>query len=47
VNDQWRVIFQWRADGAHEVRIVDYHQEAPMNGEFAPITPGEMLKEEF
>ena len=25
VNDQWRVIFQWRAGDAHEVRIVDYH----------------------
>lgn len=25
VNDQWRVIFKWRAGDAHEVRIVDYH----------------------
>lgn len=25
VNDQWRVIFKWHADDAHEVRIVDYH----------------------
>jgi proteic killer suppression protein len=25
VNDQWRVIFRWLDDGAHEVRIVDYH----------------------
>ncbi len=25
VNDQWRVIFQWRGGNAHEVRIVDYH----------------------
>ena len=24
INDQWRVIFRWK-DGAHEVRIVDYH----------------------
>lgn len=25
VNDQWRVCFAWREDGAHQVEIVDYH----------------------
>ena len=25
VNDQWRVCFLWREDGANEVEIVDYH----------------------
>ena len=25
VNDQWRVYFVWREDGAHQVEIVDYH----------------------
>ena len=25
VNDQWRVCFMWRADGSHQVEIVDYH----------------------
>lgn len=25
VNDQWRICFVWRDDGAHEVEIVDYH----------------------
>lgn len=25
INDQWRVCFVWRADGAYEVEIVDYH----------------------
>ena len=25
INDQWRLIFVWRDDGAHEVEIVDYH----------------------
>ena len=25
VNDQWRVCFAWRKDGAHQVEIVDYH----------------------
>ena len=25
INDQWRICFIWRADGAHEVEIVDYH----------------------
>jgi proteic killer suppression protein len=25
INDQWRITFVWRDDGAHEVEIVDYH----------------------
>ncbi len=25
VNGQWRLVFSWRDDGAHEVEIVDYH----------------------
>ena len=25
INDQWRLIFVWRDDGACEVEIVDYH----------------------
>ncbi len=25
VNDQWRVCFVWKRDGAHHVEIVDYH----------------------
>ena len=25
INDQWRVSFVWRADGAQQVEIVDYH----------------------
>ena len=25
INDQWRVCFRWKADGPHEVEIVDYH----------------------
>lgn len=25
VNDQWRVCFVWKADGVHDVEIVDYH----------------------
>ena len=25
INDQWRVVFIWRDDGAHAVEIVDYH----------------------
>ena len=25
VNDQWRICFKWKSDGAHEVEIVDYH----------------------
>jgi toxin HigB-1 len=25
VNDQYRVCFHWKADGAHEVEVTDYH----------------------
>jgi len=25
VNDQWRIVFTWRAGNAHDVTIVDYH----------------------
>lgn len=25
VNDQWRICFFWRDDGAHAVELVDYH----------------------
>ena len=25
ISDQWRICFVWRADGAHQVEIVDYH----------------------
>jgi Plasmid maintenance system killer protein len=25
INDQWRICFLWKDDGAHDVEIVDYH----------------------
>ena len=25
INDQWRLCFVWRPDGAHEAEICDYH----------------------
>ncbi len=25
INDQWRIFFNWRDGGAHNVEIVDYH----------------------
>jgi proteic killer suppression protein len=25
VNDQWRLVFRWRAGHAHDVRLMDYH----------------------
>jgi toxin HigB-1 len=25
VNDQFRICFEWKADGAHKVEIADYH----------------------
>lgn len=24
INDQWRIVFRWE-DGAHDVRVTDYH----------------------
>ena len=26
INDQWRIVFKWERNDAHEVRIVDYHK---------------------
>jgi len=26
VNDQWRIVFRWSGDSAHEVSLVDFHQ---------------------
>ena len=25
INDQWRICFEWRQDGPHNVEITDYH----------------------
>jgi proteic killer suppression protein len=25
INDQWRIIFQWKGGNAYEVEIIDYH----------------------
>ena len=25
INDRYRICFEWKADGAHEVEILDYH----------------------
>ncbi len=25
INDQWRVVFEWKSDGPHDVEIIDYH----------------------
>jgi toxin HigB-1 len=27
INQQYRICFVWKEDGAHEVEIVDYHDE--------------------
>jgi proteic killer suppression protein len=26
INDQWRIVFKWQNDHAHDVEIVDYHK---------------------
>jgi toxin HigB-1 len=25
INDQWRIVFQWKDNNAYQVEIVDYH----------------------
>ena len=25
VNDQWRLVFRWQGNDAHQVRLTDYH----------------------
>lgn len=25
VNDQWRIVFRWKHNNAHDVRLTDYH----------------------
>lgn len=26
VNDQWRIVFRWERNNAHDVRLMDYHR---------------------
>ena len=26
INNQWRIIFRWENENAHEVQIIDYHK---------------------
>ena len=26
INDRWRLVFEWREDGAYNVEITDYHK---------------------
>jgi len=47
INDQWRVCFRWAAGDAHDVEIVDYHQESVMVRKLAPVHPGEILLKDF
>ena len=47
INDQWRVCFRWTDVGAENVEIVDYHRGVSIMKKLEPITPGEILLEEF
>jgi len=47
INDQWRLCFRWAAGDAHDVEIVDYHQEILMARKLAPVHPGEVLLKDF
>ncbi len=26
INDQWRIVFRWRGNQPHDVRVIDYHR---------------------
>ncbi len=26
INDQWRIVFKWESNNAHDVEIIDYHK---------------------
>ena len=26
INNQWRIVFQWKEDNAYDVKIMDYHK---------------------
>ena len=26
INEQWRIVFQWKENSAHQVQIIDYHK---------------------
>jgi antitoxin HigA-1 len=47
INDQWRVCFIWTAEGPMNVEIVDYHKRSVTMRTIRPVSPGEMLEEEF
>ena len=50
VNDQWRVVFEWTAQGPSRVKVTDYHEwqeDGRMKIHRQPTTPGEILSEEF
>jgi len=47
INEQFRVCFRWTEAGAEDVEIVDYHQRKWTMAKLKPVTPGELLLEEF
>jgi addiction module HigA family antidote len=49
INDQWRVIFKWIDGEAHSGSNcgLSLRKSVMAGNEFAPVTPGEMLREEF
>jgi len=45
-NDPWRVGFRWGDADAHDVAVVDYHEQATtMTRKLAPVHPGRYLRE--
>ena len=47
INDRWRICFVWTAAGASRVEIVDYHEGDRTMKRYEPVTPGEILLEDF
>lgn len=25
INDQWRIVFRWKQNNSHDVKVIDYH----------------------
>src|SRR3984885_8374958 len=47
VNDQYRVCFRWTTAVAEDDGIVDYHCRRTDMTRLKPVTPGELLPDEF
>jgi addiction module HigA family antidote len=47
INDQWRICFRWKTDGAHQVQNIDLPLRKTTMKTHSPIHPGEVLHDDF